>query len=492
MKKRVNERRIAREKHSETKKKNFPVETEPNGLWQRLRAWPFLLIIIAIIIVAVLVLANQCSSKESHNTSFAAKADFWPQGQDAGIPCDYLLVNATIVDGSGGASYKGNIAVKDDLIVGVGDFIASFDAYIIDASDLIVAPGFIDIHTHSDDYWPSGGDGSPILSQGITTHIVGNCGNAPADIAAYLKQVDYGAINVGTFVGYKVLCEKRGPTPEGQAVSAEALKLMQQQLKKGLTEGAFGISLGLSYYPQNQGTFAEFVALAETCKEADALMAIHIRDEGDQVVESLEEALKVAEKTGVSLQYSHVKAAGKANWSKQDRVLELFDQAIASGLDVAGDAYVYTFSSNDLGGSNESISAENIKKVLSNDHVMLASDGGLNDQGKAIHPRAYANSTMFLISYVREQQLLSLEEAVYKMTYLPAQRMKIPNRGLLKVGNKADLVVFKLEDLKVNATRGNPSQLSEGMSYVFVNGKMVIEKGNFAGVKAGRALKFSL
>ncbi|MGI5891462.1 MAG: N-acyl-D-amino-acid deacylase family protein [Bacillota bacterium] len=403
------------------------------------------------------------------------------------VDCDYFINNATIVDGSGAPPYKSNIAIKGQEIVAIGSCVPSEKARVIDASGMIVCPGFIDLHTHTDDYWEVSPDGAPALMQGVTTHIVGNCGDSPQNIAAYLQKVDHNAINVGVFVGYKVLREAF--VRPGHTVTFENITAMQKRLASGIKNGAFGLSLGLSYYPQNQITYQELLALAQTTKEDNAVMAIHIRSEGDNLISSLREALKIAEDTGVSLQYNHIKASGKANWYKQEQALELFNQAIEQGLDVSGDAYIYTYSSHDLANDYHSISADNIIKVIKNEHVMIASDAGLSALGKAIHPRAYANHTAFICRYVRDKHILDIQEAIKKMTSMPAQKLGLTDRGLLAVGKKSDIVVFRLADLKENATRKNPSQLSYGMSYVFVNGALAVDKGKITGIKAGNALR---
>ncbi len=401
--------------------------------------------------------------------------------------CDYFIKNALIVDGSGELPYEGNLAVRGDTIVDVGQCLPSPKAKIIDAQGKIVAPGFIDIHTHTDDYWPQKGNGAMVLAQGITTHIVGNCGTSTGNVSRYLESADNAAINVGTFLGYKAL--RRGIIPDNREVTPEVLSKMEEQLAAALDNGAMGLSLGLSYYPQNKAGYNELLALAKVVKSRNALLAVHIRDEYDGVIPSVEELIRLAKESGARTQYSHIKAAGEKNWPKLDRVMELFDKAVFDGLDIKGDVYIYPYSSWDIGSSRDSLSVKNIKKILSNPNVAIGSDSGLNKNGNAIHPRAYGNAIAFLCLYVRDEPLLCLEEAVMKMTSLPAAIMNIEGRGLLAKGMKADIAVFNLKDLKENGKRNDPNRIAQGMSYVFVNGKPVIDEGKFTNILNGRNLR---
>lgn len=403
------------------------------------------------------------------------------------VVCDYFIANGLIVDGSGALPYTGNLAIKGDEIVDVGQCFPAPGAIVIDAQGKIIAPGFIDIHTHSDDYWPRKAGGAMVLAQGVTTHIVGNCGTSTENISAYLSAADGAAVNVGTFLGYKAL--RRAFISDGAAVTPQVLEQMKARLAGALDNGALGFSLGLSYYPQNKADYEEVLALAKVVESRNSLLSVHIRDEYDEVIPAVEEAIALARESGVRLQYSHIKVGEERNWHKQERVLELLDQVVAEGLDIKGDVYVYPYSSWDLGTLHDSVSVENIKKILVKPYVAVGSDTGINRYGGVVHPRAYGNATAVLCRYVRDEALLTLEEAVMKMTSLPAEIVNLPDRGLLAKGKKADIVVFALEDLKEHATRSQPAQLSEGMHYVFVNGEPAIKEGAFTQVLAGQALR---
>ena len=404
--------------------------------------------------------------------------------------CDYLLKNGTIVDGTGTKSYVGDVAIKESKIIAVGKFKVLESAKVIDVTGKIIAPGFIDIHTHTENYWITSPKGEMTLAQGITTHIAGNCGTSVDSVPEYLAQIDEkgSAVNVGLFTGYSRLRRDVGVAATSRTTEDQISK-MQDLLKASIEGGSFGLSVGLGYAPQNMATTDELKELAKTVKAEDGLMAMHIRNEGNRVVESLAEAIDIAKTTGVRFEYSHAKAAGKNNWSKVPKLLKMLEEAQAEGVDIMTDVYVYGFSSNDLYSDTYfSSSEDNIKLVLKHPLTMVASDGGLQSRGIAVHPRVCGNVTRVLTKYVRDEKVLSLESAIHKMTEMPAERLKINDRGVLKAGNQADVVVFDLNNLKENATRNEPNRLSEGMSYVFVNGVVAIDNGSFTGNKGGVAL----
>lgn len=447
--------------------------------------WFWIFCIFMSIIFFTLLISNTIiAGKSQANLDELEKPE--PVGYSV-VSCDYLIKNVLIVDGNGEKPYSGNVAIKGDTIVAVGRCLPSQKAEVIDGGGKIIAPGFIDIHTHSDDYWPAKGSGAMALMQGVTTHFVGNCGTSTSQVGEYLDSVEGAAVNVGTFFGYKAL--RRTVLGDNQAVTPTALAQMEQVLAAALNEGAFGMSAGLSYYPQNQAGYSEILTLAKAVKAKDKVFVLHIRDEYANVIPSVQEMIGWAEDSGVRMQYNHIKVAGEVNWDKQDETLKMFDDAIAKGLDLKGDAYGFPFSSWDIGTQRDSISSENIKKIIVNQNVAVASDSGISVNGGVIHPRACANNTLILCEYVRDSNLLTLEEAIRKMTSLPADIVNLQDRGRLEVGNKADLVIFSLEDLKVNATRENPALLSEGMNYVFVNGKPAVMKGELTGVLNGYALR---
>lgn len=401
------------------------------------------------------------------------------------IECDLVLQNGTIVDGTGNSAFVGNVGIKGQQIVAIGDFQAVPGAEVIDVTGLVVTPGFIDLHTHTEDYHRHRGQAEMILLQGVTTQIGGNCGTSVNSIKEYLASIEEVGVNVGLFVGYKNL--RNQYVGQGKTTNAQ-LEAMQQALDQGLQEGAFGLSVGLQYWPQNQATTEEMIALCQVLKDYGGFYSTHIRNEEDQVLASLEEAIEIGMRAGVPVQYSHVKAAKQNNWGKMPQILELIEGAAQSGLDITGDVYGYTFSSLDLDSNRESIWEEDLCLALAHPLVMVGSDSGLRRGGQAIHPRAYGNYPRILRRYVREEQLISLETAIKKMTSMPAKRLGLKERGLLAPGMRADIAVFDADTVTDCATRSNPNILSQGMQYVFVNGQMAVREGQPTGILAGQVL----
>ncbi|MCR6545295.1 D-aminoacylase [Dehalobacterium formicoaceticum] len=407
------------------------------------------------------------------------------------ISCDYVLENGLIVDGTGRTGYPGRVGIKEDRIVALGDFNYQEGAQVIPAQGLVITPGFIDLHTHTESYWLAGGTGEMVLKQGVTTQIGGNCGTSVPSIENYFQSLPPTPINLGLFVGYKNLRNQAGAVPE-DLIDEAGLKIMEENLARGLMEGAFGLSVGLEYYPQAKGTKEEMIALCRVLREKGGFYSTHIRNENDSVIPALREAITIGLTAGVPVQYSHVKASRQENWGKMSQLLALMEDAASIGLDITGDVYPYTFSSLDVDNNNitESMNEEDMLQALQHPLIMVGSDSGLSKEGVAIHPRAYGNYPRVLSLYTGAGKSLSLEQAVHKMTGMPAKRLKLKDRGTIAVDMKADLAVFNLDGVQDLATRDNPNQLSMGMKYVFVNGRKVLEQGKLTGEKGGGPLRY--
>lgn len=422
------------------------------------------LIVLAALIVSVLLFAA-CGSHALSKEPVPEKP--------APPECDFIIDGAFIADGTGNPGLMGSVAVKGEIITAVGDFPFPEEITIIDGNGLVLAPGFIDIHTHSESYIHSGERAAAFLSQGVTTQVGGNCGRSPQDIAGFFQTMPPLDINYGILMGYATLRERAMGNRAGK-VSPKALEKMKEELDLALSQGALGLSTGLEYWPQNYSTTEEIVELCGVVARHGGFYATHIRSEYDEVITALEEAIEIGRKAQVPVQYSHIKAGYERNWTQFSRLLELLEEAHESGLDITADVYPYTFSSTDLGKTplSHSISRENMEKALVHPLVFYGSDTGIYQGGEATHPRAYGTFPRILGEMVRERGLLSLEEAVAKMTSQPARRLKLKERGIIAPGYKADLVLFERDIIRDLATVENPTVFSEGVRQVWVNGSL--------------------
>jgi N-acyl-D-amino-acid deacylase len=513
---------------------------------------------------------------------------------------DLVIENGRVVDGTGNPWYFGDVGIKDGKIVEVGRVRGS-GLERIDASGRVVSPGFIDGHCHSD-LMVLDDPGSEIkLQQGVTTEVVGNCGMTPAPFAprnldllrTYVEPVlgntgqewrwesvaqYFDALleaqpseNVATYVGHGTL-RIAVMGFENRPASGEELDHMKGMLEEALQAGAIGLSLGLMYSPGSYTPREELAELCSVLSHYDGLLATHIRGEGNSLIPSLEEVIWIAERAGVPLQISHLKAAGGANWGSVTRAMEIIEEARSRGLDVTCDVYPYTAGSTSLTtllppgtleggisrtleklrdpdsrrrireeltheqeewdnlvastgwdnvyissvdkGSHATLEGKNVaeisesrsvdpvdcmmdllleqdgkvsivffhmadadvEQVLKWDKSLIASDS-LHDQAQMPHPRLYGTFPRILAKYVRAEKLLTLEEAVRKMTSFPARRFKLAGRGLLAPGYAADFVVFDPATISERASYSEPKRFPEGISHVVVNGRLVIESG---------------
>jgi predicted amidohydrolase YtcJ len=271
---------------------------------------------------------------------------------DATIPADFILKGGTLIDGTGAPARRGDVAVKGDKIVAVGTFKADPKARVVDVSSLVVAPGFIDLHTHSDDeiLKPRTRLNSNYLTQGVTTVVTGNCGSGPIDVAKYLAAVD--AAGVGTNVIHLIphgsVRNAVMRLEDRQATSGE-LDRMKTIVARGMAEGAWGMATGLIYVPGRYASTEELVALAKVVGQAGGLYASHIRNEEEGLLEAIDEAIEIGKLAGLPVHISHLKANGRANWGKADTALGKIIAARKAGQVVTADQYPYIASSTRLG-----------------------------------------------------------------------------------------------------------------------------------------------
>jgi N-acyl-D-amino-acid deacylase len=485
---------------------------------------------------------------------------------------DLVIRNGTIVDGTGAAGRRGDVAIADGRIVDVGA--VSGDARReVDASGLVVAPGFIDVHAHDDAAVVREPAMDFKVMQGVTTDVVGNCGAgvAPASdefrryyragfgpilgdselpwttTAQYFAAVDAArpACNVAAYVPHGVLRYHALGMDRREPDDAE-LAHMRELAEEAMEAGAIGLSSGLIYPP---GTFARTPELIEVAKVAGThggIYTSHIRNEGEALLDAVAEAIEIGERAGCPVQISHHKAGSPPMFGKTVESLGLIDEARARGVDVTVDVYPYTASSSSLAAMArfgpelfngiEAIIASvrhnkaayegkyvreiaaalgisradavrkvladeentptvimfimdegDVRRVLSWEHAMIGSDG-IPSEGKP-HPRLYGTFPRVLGTYVRDEGVLTLEDAVRKMTSLPAKKHRIGERGELREGWHADVVVFDASKVADVATYQDPRQHPPGIEYVVVNGEVAVDRGKQTDARAGRMVR---
>ena len=474
--------------------------------------------------------------------------------------CDLIISNALIVDGSGAEGRLGNVAVNGGKIVAVGDTDGWTAEETIAADGLVLAPGFIDVHTHDDMAALKTPDMTFKISQGVTTVVAGNCGISVAPFAtegsfpppfpllgeaqefrfptveAYRETLEKNrpAVNLALLAGHSSLRVIAMKDELDRPADDSQIGQMQEVLRLALQQGCIGFSTGLGYPPAMQAPESEIVSLAGVLKEFPAAVyATHMRDEGDHVVEAVEETLRTGRTAGVPVVISHHKCAGRSNYGRSGETLKLIDAARAeqgAGLDV----YPYTASSTVLlpefvresddvmitfsdphpehnGRRLEDVVAEwdcsmeetierlypagaiyfqmdeeDLKRILAYPPSMVGSDG-LPGQPRP-HPRLWGTFPRVLGRYVRQMKLLSLATAVHKMTGLSAETFGLKDRGFIREGYVADLVLFDPDTVEDAATFEAPEQPSHGISTVIVDGAIAWQDGAAAGARRGRFL----
>ena len=529
---------------------------------------------------------------------------------------DIILKNGFVVDGAGNPKFRADVGVMDGKIVKIGGLGSSKADRVIDAKGLVVSPGFIDVHTHSDFELLANPRAESKIRQGVTTEVVGNCGMSAAPLRGeyasktaksirdkYGLTLDWSsfkeyfnrlekqgvAVNIVSLVGHGNIrecvmdLENRPPTKE-------EMKEMKALVAQAMEEGAFGLSTGLVYPPGRFADTIELIELSKVVAKYGGIYASHIRGERETLIEATREAIEIGEKAGVPVEISHHPAKIGA-WGKSKETLKMIEDARARGVDVTCDLHTYSAGqtwlmallppwaqeggpkkiietlsdpearerikqdmveekfpgpgpcglvkrgmwnklmltycekNKDLIGKNFAEIAkirgvdpfdavfdilieeetagmivgfyygvEDIRRVLEHPASMIGSDGyalapyGILGKGKN-HPRSYGTFPMVLARYVRERKVLTLEEAVRKMTSLPAQKLGLRDRGLLREGMWADIVMFDSNRVLDKATYDEPYQYPEGIENVLVDGQVVIEESVHTGTLSGKVLR---
>lgn len=497
--------------------------------------------------------------------------------------CDILIRNGKIIDGSGNSWFYGDVAIKGDKIIAVGRGLNYQAKKTIDASGLIVAPGFIDVHTHIEGDEINDPTAASFLYDGVTSVITGNCGASNVNIEKYLRWIDSVrlSINVASFIGHNDVRQAVMGRANRQATTTE-LQQIELLVEEAMKDGAVGLSTGLIYIPGTYAPTSEIVALAKRTAQYKGVYATHMRDEGDSVSQAIEEALTIGRQANIPVQISHFKLSGQQNWGRSKETIPMIINARNSGIEVTIDQYPYTASStsistllpdNILADGQDSIVARlnnplikkqaidymlarlkkrklkhfsyavvasykpdssyngksieqinmmfgrkhkakqeaetvidimlnggagavfhgmseaDVKSIMQYPFNMFASDASIRVMHSGMpHPRGYGTNARVLGKYVREEHVITFEEAIRRMTSLPAQKFQVQKRGLLQAGMFADIVIFDAATVKDLSTFEKPHAYSKGFQYVLVNGQITVDKAIHNGTRNGRAL----
>ena len=527
--------------------------------------------------------------------------------------CDILIQNGRVVDGSGNPWFYADVAITNGRIVGIGKKLPHLPAEIVDAKGLVISPGFIDIHSHSDTNILRDGLAQSKIRQGVTTEILGEGGSAAPSSGALAPrslEIDGQIYRWRTFTEYFDLVDKKttsvniasyvGLSTVWRCVMGNSFAhpnetqfaAMEKLIATAMRQGALGLSSQVMMPPGSLTTTDDLVRLAKVVAPFGGLYSTHIRNEGLGIFDSIKEAIAVGERAGVPVDIIHIKIADESNWGRMDEVTQLIEAARTRGVDVQTNVYPYTRGNNNLisiippwaheGGTKRllerlanssdrkqihhdiingvdnwynhytAVGGDWSRMLISGDHqfrgltmdrvfrlrgnpadkiddllsILQENGGGIStvfahhtekdmnfvlqkswcsvgSDGSAYaiqgalrvgnpHPRNFGTFPRVLGKYVRQQKLLSLEDAVRKMTSLNANKVGLKDRGLIKVGFAADIVIFDPENVIDRSTYTAPFAYPVGIPYVIVNGKLTIKNGEHTGARAGISLRKSV
>lgn len=500
---------------------------------------------------------------------------------------DIIIKNGRILDGTGNSWHYGDIAVQNGKIAAMGKLSRWTATKIIDATGLIVAPGFIDVHTHIEGDEKRNPTADNFIYDGVTTVVTGNCGGSQVNMRTYFSMLDSLklSINVASLIGHNDV-RKAVIGSANRDPNEEEMKKMEGIVEQAMTDGAVGLSTGLIYIPGTYSKTEEVVRLAKVAAAYNGVYASHMRDEGDSVTQAIEEALHIGREAKIPVEISHFKLSGQQNWGRSKETVPMIIKARQEGIDVTIDQYPYTASSTSLstllpdwvladgqdsvkarlsraevrkevtdymlkklkkrklknfsypvvasyradstmnGKSIEQVNLlkgrkhtpkeeaitimemmeqggagmvfhgmgdEDVTSIMRYPYNMFASDASIRIYGSGNpHPRGYGTNARVLSKYVRDEKVIPLEEAIRRMTSLPAQKFQLSNRGILKEGFAADIVVFDENTVQDLSTYDKPHQYTTGFKYVLVNGQLTVEDGKHNGTRAGNTLRLRM
>jgi N-acyl-D-amino-acid deacylase len=466
---------------------------------------------------------------------------------------DLIIRGGEILDGSRDERFTADVGIQGDRIAVVGDLSGHPAGQVIDASGLFVAPGFINTHSHIEEWIEEGRPLTPSLLQGVTSEIAGMDGESPLNIAEHLDAFEAAdlEVNYGTVIGHAAV--RRAVLGDGPVQPDQGqLEQMRELVERGMSDGAFGFSTGLEYVPGMYASSEEIIALAGVAADHDAIYNTHIRDEGRDIVEAVQEAIDVGRQTGITLVITHLKVRRAPGWSEDpqmlldltDAVIELLHDSREDGIDVWADLYPYTTTWGSIGrqlseviGQHppdhmivseaedpqlvdrrvaglaeewnltiedavdrllaeepdvrvavERTEPESIKRFLAQEFTMVAIDNPVgtgrwsHPAGDILHPRTFGTYPRLLGQYVRDEGVLEWEEAVHRSSGLPATLYDIEDRGFVREGYFADLVIIDPETIRDRTTHTHPERHPEGIEHVLVNGEIAVTGGKLVPV----------